>query len=96
MTYDWKRNDLWPTCPHGYYITPVHKCPWCAGLDTTDFRDVVGRGNGWLMKKDDKPCSDCGGPAHAGFGAFEGTLEEWQAVKRTIERCYRCAMTWRS
>jgi hypothetical protein len=92
---DWKANNLWPTCSHGYYITPSHKCPWCADVDISNFKEVVGRGNGWLMNKDDKPCDDCGGPAHAGYGAFDGTKEEWEAEKKIIELCYKCAMAKR-
>lgn len=92
---NWRGKTAWPLCPHGYYITPSQHCPWCAGVDTGGYKEVVGTGNGWLLKKDTKPCDDCGGPNIAGFGAFDGTREEYELCVNNISYCYTCSMARR-
>ena len=81
---------MWPKCEHGYYTTPSHKCPWCFGGDASLFEPVVGIGNGWLLDKGRLPCKHCGGPRHAGYGAFNGTQEEYWASIAKIDHCYSC------
>jgi hypothetical protein len=86
---------MWPKCEHGYNTTPSHKCPWCFGGDTSKFEPVVGKGNGWLLDKGRLPCKTCGGPRHAGYGAFNGTQEEyWEAIAK-IDNCYSCMVQLR-
>jgi len=80
----------WPECAHGYYITPSHKCPWCFKGDVDKYEPVVGEGNGWLLEKGRLPCKRCGGPRHAGYGAFEGTTEEYWAEIAKTDHCLSC------
>ena len=88
------KPSLWPTCEHGYYITPSHKCPWCFNGDPAGFTHVVGQGNGWLLKKDDLTCKRCGGPRGAGWGAWASdkppTPENVRAEMEKVDFCYSC------
>jgi hypothetical protein len=81
---------MWSECEHGYYITPSHKCPWCFGGDVEKYTPVIGEGNGWLLEKGRLPCKRCGGPRHAGYGAFEGTAEEYWAEIEKTDHCLSC------
>jgi hypothetical protein len=77
-------------CPHGYWThSPSNCCPWCHGFDdgNRDAVPVVGHGNGWLLRQGDTPCSSCGGPSTAGWGA-RLTNEPAPQIPR---RCYSCA-----
>jgi len=84
----------WPTCPHGYFQTPGQHCPWCAGEDTSAYVPVAGKGNGWLLGKDDLVCDGCGGPRSAGWGAWAGseppTPENVREALSTMRYCYTC------
>jgi hypothetical protein len=85
---------MWPTCEHGYYTTPSHRCPWCFNGDVSKYRHVVGKGNGWLLKADDLACEGCGGPRGAGWGAWcrpePPTPELVREVLSTMSYCYSC------
>lgn len=88
---------MWPLCEHGYNITPSHKCPWCFDGDTSKYKPVVGKGNGWLLHAEGSlsiPCEGCGGPAGAGWGAWAGpenpTPEQVYDATKTIMYCYHC------
>lgn len=92
-------KDLtWPECYHGYYITPVHKCPWCFGGDRDRYVVVPqDKGNGWLLEKGRPACKKCQGPRHAGYGAVEpGTTQEqyWAEIEK-IDHCLACAKVTR-
>ncbi len=85
------RNILWPTCVHGYYITPCHKCPWCAGTDTSNYVPVTSEGNGWLLKYNDLDCLNCGGPVS--LGALISPEIKNPIIAKSLEEiafCYSC------
>lgn len=87
-------SNLWEKCKHGYYITPLHKCPWCFDGDVQKYRMVEGKGNGWLLEKDDLACLGCGGPRGGGWGAWIGpedpTPENVRAALEKIKFCLDC------
>lgn len=86
-----KANALMTTkCPHGYFTS--EPCPWCSGRDLADFAEVVGHGNGWLLRLGDLVCPSCGGPRVAGWGLYVDEApdprnsDDWQPL------CYACTI----
>lgn len=63
-------------CPHGIFTHSIsNRCPICFGVDAynSDAIPINGHGNGWLLRKDDLVCPECGGPRTAGWGAYDGS-----------------------
>jgi len=90
------------TCPHGYFNhSEYNRCPECYGINlhNSDAVPVNGPGNGWLLKKGDRPCIECGGPATAGHGLIPNkpwwkiftTKKTWKKqVLAKAEQCWTC------
>ena len=91
----------WERCIHGYNIIPGgQRCPWCNETPTTEYAPVLGKGNGWLLGKDDLVCEGCGGPRKAGWGAWAGpdppTAENVREALSTMRFCYQCTCEGKS
>lgn len=95
----------WPTCEHGYYTTPSHRCPWCHGDDVTPYKHRAKgtKGNGWLLYAEgfrSLVCEGCGGPRCAGWGAWAGpdepTPERVYEQLSTAMYCYSCVCDGKS